>query len=205
MTIFRENLPQITSKIRLLHAIPLAPNVDVYFNGNLTAQNIAFGTTTSYISIPPGDYSIEIYPSGNTADILLNKKLSIGVNTVQTLSIVTIYNNIDFLLLSDRDDGKNIEKSFLRFINLSPNSPLLSLSLPNNEILFDSVEYLETNNYAEVSSGIYEFEVSFSNYDISSYLSDIKLYNGKKYTVYIIGLFNAEPKLGYILTNDNLY
>ena len=88
-------------------------------------------------------------------------------------------------------------------INLSPNSPLLSLSLPNNIELFNSVEYLETTGYYMLSSGIYNLQVTVaSDQSITKYIKNISLYNGNFYTIYIIGLFNDTPQLGYLLTVD---
>ena len=93
--------------------------------------------------------------------------------------------------------------TFLRFMNLSPNSPLLSLSLPNNTELFNSVEYLETTGYYMISSGIYNLQVTIaSDESVKKYINNISFDNGNFYTIYIIGLFNDTPKLGYLLTVD---
>lgn len=98
-----------------------------------------------------------------------------------------------------------IGNCFLRFIHLSPNSPLISLSLSNDEILFNNVEYLETTGYYPLSPAIYDFKVTFSSFaGLIKYINDKKLTNGRFYTIYIIGLLNKEPKLGYLLVEDGI-
>ena len=50
MYMFRDSLPRVDGKIRLLHAIPDAPSVDIYANGKLIYSNLSFGKVTDYIS-----------------------------------------------------------------------------------------------------------------------------------------------------------
>ena len=104
-----------------------------------------------------------------------------------------------------KDDNVPVTKSqaYLRFINLSHNSPLLTLSLPNNFILFNEAEYLETTSYYQLSPGIYNFEVLFASSDVTAkYIKNITLVGGKFYTIYILGVFNGKLVIGYLLTED---
>ena len=41
--------------MRLVHAAPDAPPVDVYLNDAEIAQNLEFGTATEYVTVPSGD------------------------------------------------------------------------------------------------------------------------------------------------------
>ena len=133
--------------------------------------------------------------------------LSQDINTIHgsnyTISVVTLQDNLYLFRLKDDNVPSTKIYTFLRFINLSPNSPLLILSLPNNIELFNSVEYLETTGYYMLSSGIYNLQVTVaSDQSITKYIKNISLYNGNFYTIYIIGLFNDTPQLGYLLTVD---
>ena len=104
-----------------------------------------------------------------------------------------------------KDDNVPVIKTlaFLRFINLSPNAPLLSLSLPNGTVLFNGAEYLETTGYYQVSSGIYNFEVLLGSSEVTAkYIKNLTLDGNKFYTIYIIGLFNDKPPLGYLFVED---
>lgn len=204
MTLFRYNLPNINSKIRLIHAIPTAPNVDVYAGGKLISKNLSFSNITPYMDLSPGTYDIEIYITGTYDNPIFNKTIDLAPSTSFTISVVTIDNAIKLFLLSDSNIANDLNKTFLRFINLSPNSSLITLSLLNNKILFNSVGSLETTNYVSLSSGVYDFLINFSNFDgLEKHISSLKLNAGKVYTIYIIGLLNGFPALGYLVTDDS--
>ena len=141
--LFRQNLPNLQSKIRLIHAVPSAPSVDVYLSGMLIGKDLAFSDITCYENISPGNYELQLYKSG-TYD-----KPLISCNINLTISVVTLGGALDIFTLNDANIKEKVQigNCFLRFIHLSPNSPLISLSLSNDEILFNNVEYLETTGY----------------------------------------------------------
>ena len=201
--IFRQNLPDLQSKIRLLHAVPSAPAVDIYFDGMPLAQNLAFSDITCYENISTGSHEIQLFKTGTYDQPLITSDIEILPNTSMTVSIVTLGGGLDTFILNDANEKDSIADTFLRFIHLSPNSPLMSLSLPNNNTLFGNVEYLETTGYYPLSPAIYDFMISFSAIaGLYKYINDETLSNGRFYTIYIIGLLNKRPTLGYLLVED---
>ena len=50
--------------VRLFHASPDAPPVDIYINNNLVFRSLAFGNFTEYVPLSMGNYKIEVYPEG---------------------------------------------------------------------------------------------------------------------------------------------
>lgn len=201
--LFSKNLPNLQSKIRILHAIPSEQAVDIYLTGNRMGENLAFSDITCYENISSGSYEVQIYSAGTYVRPLFSKTIEILPNTTSTISIVSLDNNIDIFVLNDASVEGELTSCFLRFIHLSPNAPLLRLSLPNNTILFGNVEYLETTGYYKLSPAIYDFKFSFSAIiGLSRYISQKTLRNGKFYTIYIIGLVNKEPNMGYLMVED---
>ncbi|WP_254533480.1 DUF4397 domain-containing protein [Natrinema gelatinilyticum] len=55
-----------TARVRVLHASPDAPAVDVVAgeNGDALFENVAFGES-GYIEVPEGEYTLVIYPAGD--------------------------------------------------------------------------------------------------------------------------------------------
>ncbi len=201
--LFRNNLPNLQSKIRFLHAVPSAPNVDIYLSGMLMGRDLAFSDITCYENIAPGNYEVQLYKSGSYDKPLITRNIDILPNSSSTVNVVTLGGGISIFTLNDANVEGNITNCFLRFIHLSPNAPLVSLSLSNDAIIFGNVEYLETTGYYPLSPAIYDFRVSFSSLSgLYKYINDKKLENGRFYTIYIIGLLNRNPKLGYLLVED---
>ena len=54
------------AQVRVVHASPDAPNVDLYVNGEAAGVNdFAFMATTGFLELPAGDYSFAVAPTGS--------------------------------------------------------------------------------------------------------------------------------------------
>lgn len=202
MILFRESLPNLTGKIRFLHATPNAPNIDIYGNGKLLHSNLAFGSVTDYLELSSQKYDIQLYKSGTYDNPLISESIDVLPNSILTLNITYENNEISFFTIDDIEPKSNPVLSYVRFINLSPTAPLLSLSLPEGRVLFNEAEYLETNDYYPLSPGIYDFTVTAANGTFEKFISDVNMTENLFITIYIIGLIQGTPKLGYILVKD---
>ncbi|MGL5086367.1 MAG: DUF4397 domain-containing protein, partial [Clostridium sp.] len=177
--------------------------VDVYANGELISNNLAFGKYTAYFTLNSGNYEIQLYPAGLYDKPIFTKAVTLLPRSASTISVITLNDGIDLFVLNDSTGNVSITNSFLRFINLSPTSPLLTLTLSNNSPLFSNVEYVETTGYYPLSPGIYNLRVVISSaQSISKFISELRLVNGQFNTIYVIGLFNDTPKLGYLVLTD---
>ncbi len=204
MELFDNSLPSLNSSIRILHSVANAPNIDVYANGIKIISNLAFGKASEYSSISAGSYKIEVFESGTFNAPILTQTIRLAPRSTYTICVSTLDSDLYLMKLKDDDISTSTPQAFLRFINLSPNSPLLTLSLPNDIVLFNSVEYLETTGYYPLSAGIYDFKVLISSAQaISKNIKTISLDNYKFYTIYMIGLFNDKPPLGYLILEDS--
>ncbi|WP_294372757.1 DUF4397 domain-containing protein [uncultured Clostridium sp.] len=204
MYLFRDSLPKIKGYLRFIHATPDAPNIDIYLNDKLIFSNLSFGNVTNYIAITPETYSIELYKTGTHEKTLISEPFQILPNNLSTINITFENNEIAFFSIDDTHDLHNNRLAYVRFINLAPTSPLISLSLPDERVLFNETSYLETNDYYPISAGIYNFIVSTSDGSLTKYISNIKLERDMFITIYIVGLYKKRPPLGYILVRDNL-
>lgn len=201
--LFRQNLPELKSKIRILHGLVGLGNVDVYLSGNLVGKDLAFSDVTCYENIAPDSYEFQIYNSGTYDNPIMSRKIDIAPSTNITVAIIENNNRYNIIILNDATVKGKATITFLRFINLSINAPLMTLSLPNDIRLFDNVEYSEITGYYPLSPAIYDFKISFASIaGLYKFINDKTLKNGRFYTIYIIGLLNKKPEIGYILLED---
>lgn len=202
MTLFNEYLPRINGKVRFLHAAPAAGNVDIYSNDKLLYSNLSFGLVTNYIEIPANTYKVAIYDSGNHDKPLISESVSISPDSIQTIAVTYEDKKVAFFIADDSEPLTNKLLSYVRFINLSPKSPPLSLRLPVGTVMFNESPYLETNSYYPLSPGIYNFVLASSDGSFEKYINNVRLKPGLFVTIYIVGLLNKTPRIGYILTKD---
>ena len=202
----KDSLPKLKTFVRILHSAAGANAVDIYASGNPLAMNISFGDITNYVELSPGKYNIQIYAAGTYDTPLYSEELEMVPTITETLCLSLLESSLSFFRLKDVSATSNDIKSYLRFINLSPNAPLLSLSLPNGDTLFNGVEYLETTGYYPLSAGIYNFEISATSASALHYfISDIDLEDGLFHTLYIIGLVDSQkPRLGSLFVQDGI-
>ncbi|MCR6513633.1 DUF4397 domain-containing protein [Clostridium sp. LY3-2] len=201
--LLRDSLPKFDSKLRFLHGNPSLGSVDIYVSGNLVGSNIEFGDITNYNTFSPSSYILEVFKSGTYDSPIFKKNIEVVPNSIETLSLVKNNGETDLFKLKDSSSKGGKEISFLRFLNISPNAPLMTLSLQNIKVLFKDVEYVETTGYYPLSPGVYTFKISFSGANaISKTIKDVVLLPGEFQSLYVIGLLNGEPQLGYLLQTD---
>ncbi len=50
--------------VRVVHLVPNGPNVDIVLNGEAALQGLAAGTVSGYVSVPAGQYDVEVLAAG---------------------------------------------------------------------------------------------------------------------------------------------
>lgn len=202
MILFEEKLPRGEGQIRIIHAIPNGPAVDVYADGKLIYKNLIFANVTKYIDVPAGTYKIQLYKAGSKNNLLITENYQVILGSVSTIAVTYANNEISFFALDDTHNTFRPKFASVRFINLSPDSQLLSLRLPENIVLFNEAAYLETNEGYPLAEGIYNFVVVNADDSFEKYISNIDLKKDDNITIYVVGLFKGRPKAGYILLKD---
>jgi len=72
------------SYLRILHASPGTPNVDIYANAALIAANLSYRGFTEYLQLLPGRYNIKVFRAGTTAPVLLDTEVELPVQSINT-------------------------------------------------------------------------------------------------------------------------
>jgi hypothetical protein len=193
------------SYIRVLHAVPDAPNVDVYADDQLIAKDLAFGKYTDYIPVPEGNYDVAVYAAGTKTNPVLENMLMIRPDTIQTVAAVGTLNTIELLAIPDRTAENAPGKSMVRFSHLSPNAPAVDITLPDGTILFRNVSFKQLTQYLAVSPMTYTLQVRPTGTStVVLTVPNVNLKPGMVYTIYAIGLVGKEPELSALLVVDGM-
>lgn len=189
--------------IRVLHAVPDAPNVDVYANNNIIAKNLAFSQYSQYIPIPKGNYEISLFAAGTKNSPVLTNMLVVNENTIKTIAAVGTLSTIGFLAIFDDMMPIDPGKSMIRFSHLSPNAPAVDITLPDGTIIFNNVSYKQLTPYMAVLPMNYTLQVRLAGTStVVLTIPNINLEPDKFYTVYAIGLVGIKPELEALLVLD---
>jgi len=196
-------MQKMNSNIRVLHASPNAPAVDVYANDNLIIKNLAFKELSEYIPVPPGNYNIKVFPTGVTTNPVIDTNMYVPEDAVYTVAAIGELPDISLYPIQEPTSANNSGVSCVRFIHFSPNAPAVDIKLADDTIVFSNVPYKSIANYVCVPPGTYTFIVSPAGLNnVVLTVPDLELEPNKFYTIYAVGLVGESPELEAILVDE---
>lgn len=193
----------MASYIRVLHASPDAPAVDVYADGKLIASNLAYRDFTEYVEVTPGTYNIKVYPAGTQTNPVINTSLNIPDRSILTVAAVGRLANIKLRVVPDTPMSIPPGKTFLRFAHFSPNAPNVDITLPDGTVLFSNVAYSEVTDYKSINPGTYTLQARVAGTgNVVLTVPNQTLLPNKFYTAYAVGLVGQSPPLQLLTPLD---
>ena len=194
---------EMSSYIRIFHASPNAPAVDVYANSNLLVKNLSYKEASQYLPVPAGTYNIKVYPSGNMTNPVINTTVSIPKSKVFNVAAIGTLPNISLFPIPEPVMGEKLGRPCVRFVHLSPNAPAVDIRLANGNIVFNDVSYKEITDYACVPAGNYTFKVNAAGTNNTALtVPNVRLDNNTYYTIYAVGLVGKSPALEAVLLTE---
>lgn len=189
--------------IRLLHASPDAPAVDIYANENLIARNLQYKGFTDYFPVPAGSYNIRVFTTGQKLNPVLSTNVMIPAGSILTIAVVGSASSLGILSVSDRMMPIPPSKTRIRFVHLSPNTPSVDVTLQNGTKLFSDVEYKEITNYITVDPGLYTLQARIAGTSqVALNVPNVRIKPNRFYTIYAVGLTGENPTLQMLVALD---
>lgn len=176
-----------SSLVRVFHAAPQAPNVDVYVNDQMVFSNLAFGDFTRYVYLDEGEYNVSVYLAGQKDRPVINQMVDVPSQQIFTIAATGNLDNLGLLVIPDKvSKSPSQNYSSVRVIHLSPNAPGVDI-LVAGDTLFEDISFGEGTDYVDLNPGTYNVNVVL-NTDKSVVLPlKVTLNPDKIYTIYIIG------------------
>ncbi len=195
--------PITPSYIRLLHASPNAPAVDIYANGSPLARNLNYRGFTEYLAVPSGTYNIVVFRAGQTTNPVLSTNISIPDGSIFTVAAIGLLPNITLLPVEEPRMNIPAGKLMLRFVHLSPNAPNVDLEMQPGGMAFRNVAYQGITQYIPINPATYTFNLKVTGTDQRVlYVPNIRLEAGRFYTIYAIGIVAGNPPLQVVIPLD---
>jgi len=191
--------------LRVLHASPDAPAVDVYVNGSKAVPGLKPGAITPYLTLKAGRYTWAIRPKGapKSSQAVASGPIRISDGkavTVAATGLLAGSGNRAFRVrvipdLSERPFGA----AKLRVAHLSPDAPTVTI-LANGGTAVANLSYPNTTGYLTLPSGRYTIVVrpKGSTRAVAT-LRNVKLDAGNVYTAWALGSVTGHG-LGFRVT-----
>jgi hypothetical protein len=190
------------ARVRVVHASPDAPAVDVWVNDGVAFSNAPFKGITDYAALDLGTYNIKVVPTGATEPVVIEADLTLEANDY-TVVAVGLLENIEPLVLVDNNATPAEGKAHVRFVHASPDAPAVDIAVKGGPILFSNVAFKEIGDYLPVDAGTYDLEVRLAGTDtVALEVPGLALTAQTVYTVFAMGLAGGEPALMAIPSVD---
>lgn len=175
--------------VRVVHASPDAPAVDVWVNGAVAFSNTPFKGITSYAALDPGSYQVQVSPAGATSPIVIDATLDLKADTDYTVVAVGKLAAIEPLVLVDNNSIPAAGKAHVRFVHASPDAPAVDIAVKGGPVLFSSVPFKGVGDYLPVDAGTYDLEVRLAGTTtVALEVPGVKLDAQTVYTIFAMGL-----------------
>ena len=188
-----------SSLVRVFHAAPQAPNVDVYVNDQMVFSNLAFGDFTRYVYLDEGEYNVSVYLAGQKDRPVINQMVDVPSQQIFTIAATGNLDNLGLLVIPDKvSKSPSQNYSSVRVIHLSPNAPGVDI-LVDGDTLFEDISFGEGTDYVDLNPGTYNVNILLNSDKSVALPLKITLNPNKIYTIYVIG---NPPKLEAIQVID---
>ncbi len=183
--------------MRVLHASPNAPAVDVFVDNVLSIANLAFGQVSDYLALAPGGHVLRVFPSGagSQGQEILNAQLrDLQAGQDYTAIVVGMLEHIHAILLHDSTPEPAAGHAKVRAVHASPDVPPVDVALAGRPAVFRNLVFRHATPFQEVESGTVDVEIRPSGQtETVMVLPDFSLAGGNLYTFVALGLLQGQP------------
>lgn len=174
------------AKVRVIHASPDAPAVDVFVNGNRTLTNVPFFTASDYLDLPAGTYQIQVAPTGQPASAaVIDASATIQAGMAYTIAATGLVANIEATVFADDLSAPASGQAKVKVYHLSPDAPAVDVKVAGGDTLIPGLAFPNASDYLEVPAGSYDLQVTPAGAsDVVIDLAGTALEAGKIYSVF---------------------
>ncbi len=186
------------AQVRVLHASPDAPAVNVLIDGRVMFPHVGFGQTTHYVRLEPGDYNVKVVTADRDQLVLIDTSLTVEEGQSYTVAAVGLLAAIEPLVLTDSADSPDWGQAKIRVVHASPNAPAVDVVTSQGDTLFTAVPFKGVTEFLGMERGLYHVQLKpAGGGDVVLDIPWLPLQPGAVQTVVVLGLVNDNPALSY--------
>lgn len=200
--------PAPTAAVRVVHASPDAPNVDVLVDDAVALTNVPFPANSPYLDVPAGARRLRVRATGgSTAVIDATPTLTAG--TSYTVLATGLLANISPLVATDDRSAPPAGQVKIRVIHAAPAAAGVDVyatapgaSLATSTPVLTNVPFRAISDYLTVPAGTYQLRVTPTGSTTVAIDATVTLTAGQVRTVVARDNAGGGAPLGVILLED---
>jgi Domain of unknown function (DUF4397) len=177
--------------VRVLHASPDGPNVDVYVDDASVLTDVPFKALSDYVALPAGEHQVKVTPTGDAATAVIDAAVTVEAGTKYTIAAINPVASIEAKVLVD-DPSPTSDGSLVRIVHLSPDAGPVDIAPDGGDALVEGLAFPDDTGYVELAAGSYDLEVRAAGTDtVALDLPAITVEAGTAYSVFAVGSAEA--------------
>jgi len=154
------------ARLRVVHASPDAPNVDVYVDGAKVLTNVAYKAASGYLSVPAGSHNVKVNATG-TATTVIDVTSTLAAGSDYTAMATDFVADITPLLLADTNTAPAAGKVKVRLVHAAPSAGVVDIyvTVPGADLAtatptLTNIPFQAVSGYLEVPAGDYQVRIT---------------------------------------------
>ncbi len=183
--------PTPNSLVKIVHASPDAPGVDLLLDNTVAGTNLTFPKNTGYLSVNSGIRNIKVNVTG-TSTTVIDANIDFMQNINYSIFAVNSVANLEAIILEDDLTAPALGKAHVRFIHLSPDAPAVDITLTDGTVVFGNKSFKESTAFTPLDATTYNLQVRVAGTStVALDLPGITLEAGAIYTVFAKGFLSG--------------
>jgi hypothetical protein len=189
------------AQLRVLHAAPGAPALDVYIDGGLVIRDVAYGAASEYLTVPAGTRTVQVAPAGRPpSEALFTEGHAFAPGGYVTMGVRRDGSALRPLFLADDRAAPPAGQSAVRVVHLVPDAPAVDVRARGGPTLAANLSYGRESRRVTLPAGTYDLVVSPAGTGLAAFsLPGVAVEGGRIYDVYAIGLLSGTPRLAPVV------
>lgn len=187
------------ARVRVVHASPDAPAVDVIVNGSKVPAltNIVYFTASDYLELPAGSYDIQVVPAGTGGPPVIDATgIQLEAGKTYTIAAGDRLSAIQPVVFEEPPIVADPRRAYLRVYHLSPDAGPVDVRVAGGPALVSGLDFPNASDYVPVDPGTYDLQVVAAGTDtVALELKGAQVTGGKVYDVFAHGLASGAPAL----------
>jgi hypothetical protein len=175
--------------VRVLHASPDAPAVDVWLDGTIVdaLTNVPFSTISDYLPVPAGSHQVQVFATGTDSSPVIDTTVDLAADTAYTVAATNVVASIEAQILTD-DPSPTADSAQIRVVHFSADAPAVDVAPDGGDPIVSDLAYPNASGYLDVPADEYDLEVrAAGTSDVALQLDPVTVEAGNAYSVFAIG------------------
>lgn len=189
-----------TAMVRVLHASPDAPAVDVYLDDTKVSAltNVPFGVISGYLDVPAGAHNVKVYATGTTTGAVIDADVTVAAGKMYTIAATGAVASIGAQVIEDAP-STSCSTAQVRVVHFSADAPAVDVATMGSapaDAMVKNLAYPNATGYLDLPGGSYDLDVRLAGTTtVALPLPGVAVVACNSYSVFAVGSA-ANPAVG---------